>query len=60
MTRARGLSLVLVIGVAFGAAAELVSSSSTGAKVADFAVGCVLLTCGAVAWDRKNESRMGP
>ena len=61
MTRSRALSLVvLVTGVGLGVAAELASSSSTGAKVADFAVGCVLLGCGALAWERRNDSRSGP
>ena len=61
MTRSRGLSLVvLVIGVGLGAAAELTSSASTGAKAGDFAVGCVLLGCGALAWDRRSDSRSGP
>jgi len=27
---------------------------------ADFAVGCVLITSGAVAWGRRPESRVGP
>jgi len=61
VTRSRGLSLVvLVIGAGLGAAAELASSASTGAKAGDFAVGCVLLGCGALAWDRRSDTRSGP
>jgi len=61
VTRSRGLSLVLLVtGIGLGVAAELASSSSTGAKVGDFAVGCVLLGCGALARERRNESRSGP
>jgi signal transduction histidine kinase len=61
VTRSRGLTLVvLVIGVALGAAGETASSASTGWKAGDFAVGCVLLGCGALAWDRRSDSRSGP
>jgi len=31
-----------------------------GGSAADFAVGCVLTVCGAVAWERRGESRIGP
>ena len=31
-----------------------------GGSAGDFAVGCLLTLCGAVAWQRGRESRIGP
>jgi signal transduction histidine kinase len=51
----RTLRLALLLaGIALGVAAEWGSFDA-----ADFAVGLVLLGCGAVAWDRRPESRVG-
>jgi signal transduction histidine kinase len=52
---------VPAIGIAFGLAAEWISydGGSLGLAVADFVVGCVLIGCGAVAWERRSESRVG-
>ena len=53
---------VLVVGIAFGVAVELLFYDSTlgiALTVADFAVGCVLLVGGCVAWERRPESRVG-
>jgi signal transduction histidine kinase len=60
MWRPVGLAL-LPFGIAFGLIAE---SQSTGgawsaSAAADFAVGCVLIACGVIAWDRRPESRVG-
>jgi signal transduction histidine kinase len=59
----RPLRLALLpLGIAFGLVAEW-ASSGTGERAldaADFAVGCVLVTCGVVAWERRSTSRVGP
>jgi signal transduction histidine kinase len=58
----RPLRLALVpIGIVFGLVTEWVAyeSGSFGLVVADFVVGCVLICCGAVAWERRPESRVG-
>jgi signal transduction histidine kinase len=60
----RGFRLpVALVAIGFGAAVEwLLYDASLGlaATVADFAVGCVLLVCGTIAWERRRESRVGP
>jgi signal transduction histidine kinase len=51
------------LGVAFGLAVEYAFYDPTlgpALTSADFAVGCSLLVAGTVAWDRRNESRVGP
>jgi signal transduction histidine kinase len=52
---------LLPIGVAFGLVAEWISyeNGSLDLVVADLVVGYVLLACGAVAWERRSESRVG-
>jgi signal transduction histidine kinase len=59
----RPLRLALIpIGIAFGFVAEWGSydaSLGLGLAGADLAVGCVLIACGVVAWDRRPESRVG-
>jgi signal transduction histidine kinase len=52
---------LLPIGVAFGLVAEGIAyeNGSLGLVVADLVVGCVLLGCGVVAWERRPESRIG-
>jgi signal transduction histidine kinase len=52
---------VLLVGIAFGVAAEWVSfeENDPALAAADFAVGSVLLMCGVAAWDRQPESRVG-
>jgi signal transduction histidine kinase len=53
---------LLAAGIAFGLAVEWAFYSETlgpGLTAADFAVGCILLGCGAVAWQRRGESRVG-
>ncbi len=52
---------VLLVGIAFGVAAEWVSfeENDPALAAADFAVGSVLLMCGVAAWDRRPESRVG-
>jgi signal transduction histidine kinase len=53
---------LLVAGIAFGLAVEWVFYSPTlgpALTAADLAVGCVLLVCGALAWQRRPESRVG-
>jgi signal transduction histidine kinase len=58
----RPLRLALLpIGIAFGLVAEWVSyeSGRLWLTVADFVVGCVLIVCGVVAWERRPESRVG-
>jgi signal transduction histidine kinase len=60
----RGLRLALApLGVAFGVAVEWAFyNSSLGLALTgvDFLVGCLLVVAGAVAWDRRRESRIGP
>lgn len=49
-------------GLGFGAAVEWAyydSGLGVALTVADFAVGCVLIVCGAVVWERRAESRIG-
>lgn len=58
----RPLRLALVpAGVALGVAAEWISYDSTGFALtaADFAVGCVLIGCGSIAWELRRQSRVG-
>lgn len=52
---------LLFAGIAFGVAAEWAAYEDMDAALArlDFAVGTVLLGCGAVAWDRRPGSRVG-
>jgi len=50
-------------GIAAGLAIEWISYDAAvgvGLTAADFAVGCILLTSGVVAHDRRPESRVGP
>jgi signal transduction histidine kinase len=58
------LRLALVpLGVASGVLVEWVFYDPTirvGLTVADFVVGCLLIVAGGVAWDRGDESRVGP
>ena len=62
--RERRLRLtVLVAVIAAGLAVEwLTYDAAVGPALtsADFAVGCLLIVCGAIAWDRRQESRVGP
>jgi signal transduction histidine kinase len=58
----RALRLALLpIGVGLGVVAEWATfdAASVGSAAADFAVGCVLLAAGALAWERRPESRVG-
>jgi signal transduction histidine kinase len=52
---------LLPIGIALGLAAEWVSyqTGELELAIADFVVGCVLIVCGLVAWERRSESRVG-
>jgi signal transduction histidine kinase len=60
---ARALRLAVVpVGVAAGVAIELTfydPELGPALTVADLVVGCVLLGCGALAWERRPESRVG-
>jgi signal transduction histidine kinase len=60
----RPLRLALVLaGIAFGLAIEWAFYNvalGRALTAADFVVGCLLIVCGAVAWDRRRESRVGP
>lgn len=60
----RALRLALApLGLMFGLAVEWVFYDSTlglALTVVDFAVGCLLIVAGALAWDRRAESRVGP
>jgi signal transduction histidine kinase len=50
------------IGVGFGVAVEWVlfeSSLNAALTAADFIVGCLLIGCGVLAWDRRPENRVG-
>jgi signal transduction histidine kinase len=59
MQRPLRLSL-LPAGIALGLAAESQAAGGwEGSTILDFAVGCVLIACGVVAWDRRPESRVG-
>jgi signal transduction histidine kinase len=54
---------LLPAGIAFGLAVEVAFYSPAlgpALTVADFTVGCMLLVCGTVAWQRREESRVGP
>jgi signal transduction histidine kinase len=56
-------SALLAAGIAFGLAVEWAYYSPAlgpALTAADFAVGCLLLVCGTVAWQRRPESRVGP
>jgi signal transduction histidine kinase len=61
--RARAIKFaLLLVGCAAGAAIEwrfYDGSAGPAAAAADLAVGCALLACGVVAWDRRPESRAG-
>jgi signal transduction histidine kinase len=52
---------LLPIGIALGLAAEWVfyETGELELAIADFAVGCILIGCGIVAWERRPESRVG-
>jgi len=51
---------LLAVGIGVGVAAEWASYDEIDpAPWADFAVGAVLVSCGAVAWSRRPESRTG-
>jgi len=56
--RARVLAL-LVAGLAAGLAADWAGDLEGAEAAADLAVGLVLVACGAVAWGRRPESRVG-
>jgi signal transduction histidine kinase len=64
LTAVRALRLALApLGVAFGLAVEWAfydASLGLALTIVDFVVGCVLIVAGTVAWDRRNESRVGP
>jgi|SRR5262245_9172233 len=54
---------LLAAGIAFGLAVEWAFYSPAlgpALTAADFAVGCMLLVCGTVAWQQRPESRVGP
>jgi signal transduction histidine kinase len=58
----RGLQLALLpLGIGFGLAAEFASheTGDLALEIADLAVGCTLIACGALAWDRRPASRVG-
>jgi signal transduction histidine kinase len=59
--RSRRLQLALLpVAAGFGMVAEWASWDGQLAEAAgDFAVGCVLITCGVIASDRRPESRIG-
>jgi signal transduction histidine kinase len=52
---------LLPLGIALGLAAEWAAydSDKVPLAVADFAVGALLIACGAVAWERRPASRVG-
>ena len=53
---------LLPLGIAFGLSVEWAfydASWGPALAAADFAVGCVLIACGTVAWDRRTESGVG-
>ena len=58
----RGRLLLVPAGLSLAIAAEWSSytTGEFGLAVADAVVGLVLVVCGVVAWDRKDESRTGP
>ena len=53
--------VLLTLGIAFGVVAEWASPAEgeLDLVVADFTVGCVLIACGIVAWDRRPKSLVG-
>jgi signal transduction histidine kinase len=59
----RALRLALLpLGIAFGVAVEWAfydADLGPALTAADFAVGCALIASGAVAWERRRESRVG-
>jgi signal transduction histidine kinase len=59
----RAFRLALVpLGIGFGLIAEWVGDANGDLVHAapDFAVGCVLIACGVLAWERRAQSRVGP
>ena len=59
--RRAGLA-TLPLGIGFGLATEWAAfdRGQLGVALVDLAVGCMLFSCGAIAWDRRSESRAGP
>jgi signal transduction histidine kinase len=59
----RGLRLALLaLGIGFGVAVEWAFYNpelGLALAIADLVVGCVLLICGAVAWERRRDSHVG-
>jgi signal transduction histidine kinase len=57
----RPLRIALVpLGIAFGIAAEwIVGGAFDASSAADLVVGCVLVACGSLGWDRRPASRVG-
>jgi signal transduction histidine kinase len=58
----RALRIALLpLGIALGLAAEWAAydSENVPLAIADFAVGALLIVCGAVAWERRPGSRVG-
>jgi signal transduction histidine kinase len=58
----RGIPLAtLPLGIGFGLAVEWATydHERPGVALADLAVGCVLVVCGAIAWGRRPQSRSG-
>jgi signal transduction histidine kinase len=54
---------LVVLGLGFGVAVEWAyydSALGVGLTAADLAVGCALIGCGAVVWERRAASRIGP
>jgi signal transduction histidine kinase len=55
------LALLLgAVGLAFVAESVTYEAGDLALVVADAVVGLVLVTCGVVAWDRRDKSRVGP
>jgi signal transduction histidine kinase len=52
---------LLPLGIGLGVAAEWAAYEDGGLAVtaADLGVGCILISCGVVAWARRSESRVG-
>jgi signal transduction histidine kinase len=51
---------LLPVGIGFGLIAEWQTAGGWSAEdVGDLTVGCVLLACGAIAWEQRPESRVG-
>jgi signal transduction histidine kinase len=58
----RGSLALVALGIAFGLVAEwtvIDDAPSRSLAVADLAVGCILIVCGGIAWDRRPDSRVG-